>query len=69
MVWGLPQDIYLKLKAGYVAAEIPIRQWEPDNNFVVDYKVSVPLDVCFFLAVCASHTMPLTVYAYLTVCA
>ena len=38
MVWGLPQQIYLKLKAGYDAAGIPIRGWEPDNNFVVDYR-------------------------------
>ena len=36
-VWGVPEDIYLALKAGYDAARIPVRGWEPDNNFVVDY--------------------------------
>lgn len=35
--WGLPEKIYLRLKAGYDAAGIPIRGWEPDNNFHVDY--------------------------------
>ena len=36
-VWGVPEDIYLALKRGYDAARIPVRGWEPDNNFVVDY--------------------------------
>ena len=36
-VWGVPEDIYLKLKKGYDAAGVAIRTWEPDNNFVVDY--------------------------------
>ena len=38
MAWGAPEDIYLKQKAGYDAAGIPIRGLEPDNNFVVDYS-------------------------------
>lgn len=37
-VWGKPEDIYLKLKAGYDKAGIPVRGWEPDNNWLVDYK-------------------------------
>ena len=37
-IWGTPEDIYVKLKQGYDAAGIPIKGWEPDNNFVVDYK-------------------------------
>jgi hypothetical protein len=37
-IWGTPEDIYVKLKEGYDAAGIPIKGWEPDNNFVVDYK-------------------------------
>ena len=36
-MWGKPEDIYLALKAGYDAARIPIRGWEPDNNFNVTY--------------------------------
>ena len=37
-IWGTPEDIYVKVKQGYDAAGIPIKGWEPDNNFVVDYK-------------------------------
>lgn len=37
-VWGKPQDIYLKLKAGYDKHGIPVRGWEPDNNWIVTYK-------------------------------
>lgn len=37
-VWGKPEDIYLKLKRGYDNAGIPIRGWEPDNNWIVTYK-------------------------------
>ena len=36
-IWGTPEDIYLKLKAGYDAAGIPVRGWEPDNNWNVSY--------------------------------
>lgn len=38
-VWGIPEEIYLALKKGYDAAEIPVMGWEPDNNFVVDYNL------------------------------
>jgi hypothetical protein len=37
-IWGTPEDIYVKLKEGYDKAGIPIMGWEPDNNFVVDYR-------------------------------
>eukprot|EP00037_Helgoeca_nana_P024134 m.255082 g.255082 ORF g.255082 m.255082 type:complete len:849 (+) comp26544_c0_seq1:10-2556(+) len=37
-VWGKPEDIYLKLKEGYDKAQVPIRGWEPDNNWIVTYK-------------------------------
>ncbi len=37
-VWGLPEDIYLTLKAGYDKAGIPIRGWEPDNNIDADFN-------------------------------
>ena len=37
-VWGKPEAIYIKLKQGYDKARIPIRGWEPDNNWLVDYK-------------------------------
>ena len=37
-IWGKPEDIYLKLKEGYDKHSIPVKSWEPDNNFVVDYK-------------------------------
>jgi hypothetical protein len=36
--WGLPEDIYLKLKDRFDAHGIPVRSWEPDNNFQIDYK-------------------------------
>lgn len=36
-VWGKPEDIYLKLKAEYDKVGIPIRGWEPDNNWLADY--------------------------------
>merc|ERR1711871_1345135 len=36
-IWGKPEDIYLKLKAGYDRAGIPVRGWEPDNNWNVTY--------------------------------
>ena len=32
-----PEDIYLTLKKGYDAAEIPVRGWEPDNNIDADF--------------------------------
>ena len=35
--WGVPEDIYLKLKAGYDKAGIPVKHWEPDNNWIVTY--------------------------------
>jgi hypothetical protein len=38
-IWGTPEDIYIKLKEGYDTAGIPIRGWEPDNNFVVSASV------------------------------
>ena len=38
-IWGTPEDIYLKLKAGYDAAGVPIRGWEPDNNWNVTYQL------------------------------
>ena len=37
-VWGKPEDLYVKLKQGYDAAEIPVKSWEPDNNWIVTYK-------------------------------
>jgi hypothetical protein len=37
-MWGTPEDIYMKLKTGYDAAGIPVRGWEPDNNWLVDYQ-------------------------------
>jgi hypothetical protein len=37
-VWGKPEDIYVKLKQGYDAAGIPVKSWEPDNNWIVTYK-------------------------------
>jgi len=37
-VWGKPEDIYLKMKEGYDKAGIPIKGWEPDNNWLVTYK-------------------------------
>ena len=37
-VWGKPEDIYLRLKEGYDRAGVPIRGWEPDNNWLVTYK-------------------------------
>jgi hypothetical protein len=36
-VWGKPEEIYLKLKEGYDKAGVPIRGWEPDNNWLVTY--------------------------------
>jgi len=37
-VWGKPGDIYLKLKEGYDKHKVPIRAWEPDNNWNVTYQ-------------------------------
>ena len=37
-VWGKPEDIYLKLKEGYDRHNVPIRSWEPDNNWLVTYN-------------------------------
>ena len=36
--WGLPEDIYLKLKQQYDSHGIPVVGWEPDNNFLIDFK-------------------------------
>ena len=44
-VWGKPEDIYLRLKEEYDKAGIPIKGWEPDNNWIVTYKVRFDLRI------------------------
>jgi hypothetical protein len=36
-VWGKPEEIYLTLKEGFDKAGIPVRGWEPDNNWIVTF--------------------------------
>jgi hypothetical protein len=36
-VWGKPEEIYLTLKEGFDKARIPVRGWEPDNNWIVTF--------------------------------
>ena len=36
--WGLPEDIYLTLKRQYDQHGIPVVGWEPDNNFLIEFK-------------------------------
>lgn len=46
-VWGTPQEIFRRLKAGYDRHEVPLGAWEVDCNFAAGYDRPDGLGWCF----------------------